>query len=530
LALAAATAVAAGLPGPQAEAAPKKGGILKYVVPAEPPSFDGHRETTFALIHPIAPFYSVLIRVNPDNPASTTDFRCDLCTEMPKPTDGGKTYTFKIRDGVKFSDGTTLDAHDIVATYKKIISPPEGVASARRAFYVMVDSVTAPDDHTVVFKLKYPSGAFIPALANPYNFIYSADILKKDMHWYEKNIMGSGPFLFEERQAGAFIKGKRNPNYYHKGKPYLDGFEAIFADKQSVRVQAIQGDRAAIEFRGFPPKSRDDLVKALGDKITVQESDWNCVLIITPNHHKKPFDDVRVRRALTLAVDRWGGSKYLSNIAIVKAVGGVVFPGHPLAATKEELQQIAGYWPDIEKSRAEAKRLLKEAGQENLKFTLHNRGVDQPYKIVGTWLIDQWKKIGLTVDQRVQPTGPFYNTLRSKKDFDVSMDFNCQAVVNPLLDVAKFISDDVTGNQNAGYQDRELDKMFEAMNRSGDEKEQRAIMRKFEKRTLDEQAQQFVTLWWNRIIPHRSYVKGWKISPSHYLNQDLSGVWLDKAS
>jgi peptide/nickel transport system substrate-binding protein len=130
----------------------------------------------------------------------------------------------------------------------------------------------------------------------------------------------------------------------------------------------------------------------------------------------------------------------------------------------------------------------------------------------------------------VQPTGPFYNTLRSKKDFDVSMDFNCQAVVNPLLDVAKFISDDVTGNQNAGYQDRELDKMFEAMNRSGDEKEQRAIMRKFEKRTLDEQAQQFVTLWWNRIIPHRSYVKGWKISPSHYLNQDLSGVWLDKAS
>jgi peptide/nickel transport system substrate-binding protein len=72
--------------------------------------------------------------------------------------------------------------------------------------------------------------------------------------------------------------------------------------------------------------------------------------------------------------------------------------------------------------------------------------------------------------------------------------------------------------------------MFEAMNRSGDEKEQRAIMRKFEKRTLDEQAQQFVTLWWNRIIPHRSYVKGWKISPSHYLNQDLSGVWLDKAS
>ena len=73
---------------------------------------------------------------------------------------------------------------------------------------------------------------------------------------------------------------------------------------------AIRGGRADIEFRGFPPKARDDLVKALGDKITVQESDWNCVLLFTPNHSVKPFDDPRVRRALTLAVDRYSGSKY----------------------------------------------------------------------------------------------------------------------------------------------------------------------------------------------------------------------------
>jgi len=526
-AVGAALALGGGAPG-TADAAPKKGGILKYVVPAEPPSFDGHKETTFALIHPIAPFYSLLIRVDPTKPYKDGNFVCDLCTEMPKPTDGEKTYTFKIRRGVQFSDGTELTAHDIVATYQKIIFPPQGVASARKAFYVMVDSVTAPDPYTVVFKLKYPSGAFIPALANPYNFIYSKAKLDQDMHWYEKNIMGSGPFIFDSREAGAVIRGKRNPNYFHKGRPYLDGFEAIFANKQSLRVQAIRGDRAAIEFRGFPPKSRDDLVKALGKQITVQESNWNCVLIATTNHKKKPFDDVRVRRALTLAIDRWGGSKYLSQIAIVKAVGGVAFPGHPLAATKAELQKIAGYWPDLKKSRAEAKRLLKEAGVPNLKFTLVNRGVDQPYKIVGTWLIDQWKQIGVTVDQQVLPTGPFYDMLRKKKTFDVSLDFNCQAVVNPLLDVAKFISDDKSGNQYGSYQDREMDKMFDQMNQEADPKKQRAIMRKFEKRALDEQANAMITLWWYRIIPYRSYVKGWYITPSHYLNQQLETVWLDK--
>src|SRR5919109_1426001 len=89
--------------------APKRGRILTYMIPADaPPSFDGHRETTYATVHAGAPFYSVLIRVPPDNPASTTEFVCDLCTEMPNPTDGGKTYIFKIRQDVKWHDGSKL--------------------------------------------------------------------------------------------------------------------------------------------------------------------------------------------------------------------------------------------------------------------------------------------------------------------------------------------------------------------------------------------------------------------------------------
>jgi peptide/nickel transport system substrate-binding protein len=496
-AVAAGVAIGIGSAGPAAAQTPKHGGILKYVVPAEPPSFDGHKETTFALIHPVRPFYSVLIKVNPDNPSSTTDFVCDVCVgKVPAPTDGGKLYTFKIRDDVKFHSG---------------------------------EKMTAPDDHTVVFKLKYPSGAFIPALAVPFNWIYQKSKLDKDMHWYETHIDGSGAFIFEKREAGAFISGRRDPNYYVKGRPYLDGFQAIFAKKESLRVQAIRGNRAAIEFRGFPPKSRDDLVAALGDKITVEESDWNCVLIMTVNHKHKPFDDVRVRRALTLAVDRWGGSKYLSKIAIVKTVGGIAFPGSPLAATKAELEQLAGYWPDISKSRAEARQLLKEAGVDLSKtYYLNNRAVDQPYKIVGTWLLDQWKQVGLKFEQHVFPTGPFYDMLRKKKDFDVSLDFNCQSVVNPLVDVSKFISDDRSGNNYGNYEDRQVDALFDKMNRSPDPVEQRKYMREMEKLTLDTHANAFITLWWYRIIPHRSYVKGWKISPSHYLNQSLDNVWLDQ--
>jgi peptide/nickel transport system substrate-binding protein len=509
---------------PSQAQAPKKGGILKFVVPDEPPSFDGHRETTFALIHPIAPFYSTLIRAKPEDPNSP-EYVCDICTAMPKSADGGTSYTFKIRKDIKFHDGSPLTAKDVHASFQKVIFPAQGVSSARKAQFSMVESVTAPDDETVVFKLKYPSGAFIPALATPYNFIYSKAVLDKDQHWYEKNVMGSGPFVFESREAGAVVKGKRNPNYYHAGKPYLDGFEAIFAKTQTLRVQAIRGDQAAIEFRGFPPKARDDLVAALGKDITVQEMDWNCVLLVTPNSKKKPFDDKRVRRALTLAVDRWGGSKDLSKIAIVKAVGGVVFPGHPLAAKKEELEKLAGYWPDINKSREEAKRLLKEAGVSDLKFTLANRGIDQPYTIVGTWLIDQWRQVGATVEQKVEATGPFYASLNAG-NFDVTMDFNCQSIVNPLADTSKFLP--TAGDQYGKFEDAELLKLYDAMNRTADEAEQRKIMRAYEKRVVDDEAYNHITLWWYRIIPHRSYMKGWKITPSHYLNQDLSVVWLDK--
>jgi peptide/nickel transport system substrate-binding protein len=75
--------------------APKRGGTLTYMIPADaPPSFEGHRESTSAIVHGFAPFYSLLVRINPDNPASTTEITCDLCTAMAQPTDGGKTYTF----------------------------------------------------------------------------------------------------------------------------------------------------------------------------------------------------------------------------------------------------------------------------------------------------------------------------------------------------------------------------------------------------------------------------------------------------
>ncbi len=520
-------AAALALPAMAAET-PKRGGTLTYVIPADaPPSFDGHRESTFATVHAFAPFYSLLVRINPDNPASTTDIVCDLCTEMPKPTDGGKTWTFKIRRGVTFHDGSPLTAADVAASFNEIIFPPEGVLSPRVSNYMMVDKVEAPDADTVVFRLKFATEAFLPSLASPFNWIYEKKILDRDPHWYEKNVMGTGPFKFAGYETGQSVKGVRNPDYYDKSLPYLDGFTAIYAVKQATRVDAIRSDRAAMGFRAMPPSARDELVAALGDRIKVQEGDWDVGSAITPNHQKKPFDDARVRRALSLAIDRWGGAPALSKIAIVKTVGGLVYPGSPLAATRQELEQLAGYWPDIEKSRAEARRLLKEAGAENLSFELLNRNTDQPYKFVATWLIDQWSKIGLHVTQKVVPTGPWFEAMRTG-NFDVVVEAPGYGIVNPLMDIQKFLPSSVDAENYARYEDPELVALYTKMLHETDPKQQRVEMRALEKRLLDTEAHEIMVLWWHRIVPYRAYVRGFKLAPTHFINQDLARLWLDR--
>ncbi len=501
---------------------PRYGDTLTFAVAKDPPSYDGHRETTFALIHPVAPHYSLLLKFDQwKYPKIVGDV-----AESWKISKDGLTYTFKMGKGIKFHDGSLLTARDVKATYEKIIFPSKGVSSARKGAYDMVKSVEAPNNDTLVFHLKWPSPSFLANLASPWNFIYKADILEKDPHWYEKNIMGTGPFKLVEHVPGSHWTGKRNENYFVKGRPYLDGFQAIFIKSTSARVAAVRGGRALIEFRGFSPAGRNDIVKAQGNKIKVQEGPWICYLSVAVNNERKPFDDPRVRRALTLALDRWEASQTLSKIAIVKYVGGILRPGSEYAASKKELTKMAGFGKDIEASRKEARRLLKEAGvPEGAKFTFKNRDLPMPYESLGVFAVDQWRKIGLNVELKVLEKGPFFGD-RKKGDFDLCMDWECGYMDEPDLQLYKFLSHGKSGSNYSRYKDPVLDELYEKQARAKTKKERRKLIRAFEKRLLDEKAYTFPSLWWYKINPHWAKVRGWNQLPSHYLNQDLRDVWL----
>ena len=503
---------------------PRHGGELIFLVPSEPPSYDGHREGTFGMLHPLAPSYNTLLRIDPFDKTGTKPVP-DLA-ESWTVTPDGMTYTFKLRQGVKFHDGSLMTSRDVKASYDKIIFPPSGVISMRKGSYQAVEVVEAPDPSTVRFRLKWPEASFLTSVSSPYNWILKADILAKDMRWYETNVMGTGPFKFVEHVKGSHWVAKKNPDYWDKGKPYLDGFRALFIGSSSAQVAAIRGERAHIQFRGFSPADRDNLVSALGPKITVQESPWNCVQLVTMNHERKPFDDKRVRRALTLAADRWEASKTLSRIAVVKEVGGIQVPGTPWATPPAELEKLAGYGRDIAASRAEAKRLLREAGvPDGFTFTFKNRGVPQPYEPVAIWLIDQWRQIGLNVKMETIEASAHVSMLR-RGDFDVASDAQCSFVIEPDIDLQKFQSVGISDNNYSRYKDPVLDDLFMRQSRATDPEERRRHLRTLERRLLDEEVHYFYTLQWHRIVPHSAKVRGFTVTPSHYLNQQLDTVWL----
>ena len=516
-----ATAPAATTPKPAAET-PRAGGELQFIVSADPPSFDAHREITFATIQPTAPHYNLLIKYNPEQ---YPEVMPDLAESWDISADR-LTYTFKLRDGVRFHDGSPCTSRDVKASYDRILNPPEGVVSARKGQYTAVESVDAPDPRTIVFKLKYPSAAMLALLASPFNYIYSADKLAADPRWYEKNVMGTGPFTFVEYVPGSHWVGQKNPNYFLPGRPYLDGFRATIIRESAAQVAAIRGGRAHAELRGFTPPARDDLVRALGDKITVQESPWILSLIIVFNTEKKPFDDVRVRRAINLALDRWEGSNALSKITFVKPVGGLVRPGSPFHRPEADLQKLEGFSRDANAAKQEARRLLREAGvPEGFSFTLKNRDIPRPYEPTGVFLIDQWRRVGLNVTQQIVESSTYLSDLRVG-NFDVALDFISDYVDEPDAQLSKFLSADRNPANNSRYTDRELDRLYDQQSRESNPDKRNQLVWQIEERVINEMGWAFPVIWWQRIIPHSSALRGWELLPSHFLNHDLEDVWL----
>ena len=447
---------------------------------------------------------------------------------QPSPT----VWRFELRKGVKFHDGTPFTADDVVFSFTRAAGDGSDMKGYTSSFKV----VRKIDDHTVEVETNAPYPILPDVLTNVVilskkwctdnKALTPVDRRKGIENTASFKANGTGPFIFVEHVKGSHVSGKKNPDYFRKGLPYLDTFKGVFTLQAAAMLNALQGGQVLAEFRGVSPAERDRIVQAMGDKIRVEESSWTLNLLVVFNTEKKPFDDVRVRKALLMAIDRWGGSQGLSRISTLRSVGGVIRPGSPMATPEADLVKLPGFSKDIKASREEAKKLLAEAGVPNLKFTLWNRNLAMPYTPAGIFLVDQWRQIGVEVEHKQSDTAPYLASMNSG-NFDVAIDFSNLFMDDSSLGLAKYLSLSRAPENRSRSNDPILDKLFDDHMRERDPAKRKAMIQAFEKR-LFEQAYQQPLLWWHRIVLSHKTVMGWKMSPSHNLGSDLATVWLNQ--
>jgi peptide/nickel transport system substrate-binding protein len=505
-----------------ADGAPQRGGMLEFAVLVEPTNYDCAANTSFAFLHPIAPHYSTLLKFDA---ANYPEIVGDLAQSWHISPDR-RTYTFMLAPNILFHDGSPLTSKDVKATYERIIRPPPGIVSARRVDYAGISAIETPDPQTVVFRLSWPDAAALENFASPWNGIYSASRLAEDPHFPETHVLGSGPFVFVEHIEGRHWRGRRWDKYFRPQRPYLDGYQALFMKPPEV-VPAYKSGRIMAEFRGVSPPERDALAAALGDRIEAAESPWLAELLVVFNTRKPPFTDARVRRALSLAIDRWGAAEKLRRTTFLKYVGGLMRPGSSMATPETELVNLPGFGRDVGAARAEARRLLAAAGVRDLKLTLLVRDIPMPHYAGAALLAESWAAIGVTTTQKRLNIFQ-WDKLAVAGDFDVAQDFEGDYYDDPSLQLTKYVSANLSPVNYSGASDPFLDALYIGQAMTANLAERAKIVRGFERHALT-QAYTVPLLWWNRIVVTSARLHGWSITPSHFIGQDLVDVWLDPA-
>src|SRR3954447_7062232 len=219
-----------------------------------------------------------------------------LATGYKKSADG-KTYTFTLRDGVKFSDGKPMTSADV----KFSIDDARKQTKGWGYIDAPIKSVSAPDPQTVVFHLKYKWAPFLADIALFSNGIIPKDFDGKKRAEFYKQPVGTGPFMWDTRVVGKTVTFKRNPNYWQEGKPYLDKVTWSYVTDDNTRELQLRGNQVQVD--EFPPfNAISKLQNTSGVTMSLFPSTRTDYLVM--NHNYKPLADRHVRRAIAYAIDR----------------------------------------------------------------------------------------------------------------------------------------------------------------------------------------------------------------------------------
>ena len=342
---------------------PKHGGVARLGIPNRPPHFDIHQSGTFFNIGAQGCMFDNLIRRDPRDGGKTIIPDLAHSWEIAK---DGKSYTFHLRQGVQFHDDAELTADDVKATFDRIVKPPEGVSIPRSILFRAVSEITARDKYTVEFKLAEPRPIdfMMSALASGWNVIVRKKTLEDNNYNLRKVVVypGTGPFRSVRRVENEVWVMEKNPNYWNKGLPYLDGIEFYHVLPFSPEMaSAILSNRVDYVLATDPVTFRK--AKTMPEIST--DTHYQSVVHATwTNNKKKPLDDPRVRRALNLALDHRVLVEVVRDVAPM-ITGGFIYPFSEFATPKEEFEKRLGHQADPTAAIKEAKGLMAAAGYAN---------------------------------------------------------------------------------------------------------------------------------------------------------------------
>jgi len=360
--------------------------------------------------------------------------------------EAGTTWTFNLRQGIKFHDGKEMTSRDVKFTFDRLRDPAVGAPTA--ALYSNIQDITAPDDYTVVFHLKNPNPDFLKDL-----FDYHALIMDADNTDFATNWNGTGPFIIDSYIPEDRLIFRRNPNYWLKDEegnqlPYLDGMEFIFMPESSAQVEALRGGQV------------DYLIYLPAEFVPVLEADPNIELYRKPsNTHyvlrmrsdRPPANDVRVRQALKAATDR--------SAILEGAIGGLGVTGRdtPIGPSFGEFYLDA---PEPERDLEKARQLLTEAGfADGLNITLYTQETS-PVPFIATIWKEQMAEAGVNVEIQLVPPDVYYgaDNMWLEVDFAIT-DWGSRPYPQPYLDLA--YTTEALWNESH-WSDQELDELAAA--------------------------------------------------------------------
>jgi peptide/nickel transport system substrate-binding protein len=458
--------VAATLAVPVYAAAQQAGGTLRAYHRGNPPSGSIHEEATYDTTRPYMGVFNNLVEFDQTKDVESLDtVVADLATSWS--WDSSKTkLTFQLQKGVKWHDGKPFTAKDVQCTWDLLQGKGKAKLrkNPRKIWYWNLKETTADNDHQVTFHLNQPQPSFLSLLASGYSPVYPCHVAPATMR---TNPIGTGPFKFVELKQNESIKFVKNPDYWKKGKPYLDGQEFTIVKSRSTRVLGFVADK-------FDMTHPNDITIPLLKDVKEQNPAAVCYTYptnisynIIVNREQAPFDNADVRLAMSYAMDRDAFIKILMNGEGAK--GGVMLPppngvwGMP----PDVLAKTPGYGDktaDIKKGQ----ELMKKAGfgpDNRLSAVVSTRNV-ATYRDPAVILIDQLKAIYIDAELKTIENSNWHATV-AKKDYQIGMNLTGLAVDDP--DVALFENYACGSQRNyTGYCNKDLQALFEKQSSMSD--------------------------------------------------------------